>query len=156
MPLWITLYIAQTYEEIKNFKFRRNIDYFVKVYPFFMIQVINGRKPKWKTLREKYHIFLSFLFTIGQLDFFYLSKIRIYVAWMWNGCPIVSNKRQNGWTDRVLILCGNLHDPRKDLWTYEPFNGKEGCLLIFYHTKFKRVLPNCESDIIFLNPTGSE
>ena len=28
----------------------------------------------------------------------------------------VSNKRQNGWTDRAQILCGTLRDPTEGLW----------------------------------------
>ena len=34
-------------------------------------------------------------------------------------CPffvVVSNKRQNGWTDRAQILCGTSHDHREGLW----------------------------------------
>ena len=29
---------------------------------------------------------------------------------------LVSNKRQNGLTNRAQILCGTSHDPRKGLW----------------------------------------
>ena len=36
---------------------------------------------------------------------------------LYNAClsvyPFVSNKRQNGVTDRAQILCGTLHDPRE-------------------------------------------
>ena len=31
-------------------------------------------------------------------------------------CPFVSNKRQNGWTNRAHIFCGTLRDPRQDIW----------------------------------------
>ena len=31
-------------------------------------------------------------------------------------CLFVSNKRQNGWTDRTPILCGASRDPREGLW----------------------------------------
>ena len=31
-------------------------------------------------------------------------------------CLFASNKRQNGWTDRVQILCGTSRDPREGLW----------------------------------------
>ena len=34
-------------------------------------------------------------------------------------CPFVSNKRQNGWTDRAQILCGTSHDPREGFWIIE-------------------------------------
>ena len=30
-------------------------------------------------------------------------------------CLFVSNKRENGWTDRTQSLCGTSHDPRQDL-----------------------------------------
>ena len=30
-------------------------------------------------------------------------------------CMVVSNKRQNGWTDQAWILCGTSHDPREGL-----------------------------------------
>jgi len=38
---------------------------------------------------------------------------------MWKitfGRQFVSNKRQNGLTDRAQILCGTSHDPGKGLW----------------------------------------
>ena len=31
-------------------------------------------------------------------------------------CLFVSNKRQNGWTDRAQIFCGTSRDPREGLW----------------------------------------
>ena len=31
-------------------------------------------------------------------------------------CLFVSNKRQNGWTDRGQIFCGTSRDPREGLW----------------------------------------
>ena len=31
-------------------------------------------------------------------------------------CLFVSNKRQNGWTDRAQIFCGTSHDPREGFW----------------------------------------
>ena len=31
-------------------------------------------------------------------------------------CLLVSNKRQNGWTDRAQIFCGTSRDPREGLW----------------------------------------
>ena len=35
---------------------------------------------------------------------------------MYSACLFVSNKRQNGWTDRDQILCERLHDPGEGLW----------------------------------------
>ena len=34
-------------------------------------------------------------------------------------CLFVSNKRQNGWTDRAQIFCGTSRDPREGLWMIE-------------------------------------
>ena len=31
-------------------------------------------------------------------------------------CLFVSNKRQNGWTDRAQIFCGTSREPREGLW----------------------------------------
>ena len=31
-------------------------------------------------------------------------------------CLFVSNKRQNGWTDRAQIFCGTSRDPTEGLW----------------------------------------
>ena len=31
-------------------------------------------------------------------------------------CLFVSNKRQNGWTDRAQIFCGTSRDPKEGLW----------------------------------------
>ena len=36
-------------------------------------------------------------------------------------CLFVSNKRQNGWTDRAQILCGTSRDPRESLWMIKIF-----------------------------------
>ena len=35
---------------------------------------------------------------------------------MYSACLFVSNKRQNGWTDRDQIFCESLHDPGEGLW----------------------------------------
>ena len=37
-------------------------------------------------------------------------------------CLFVSNKRQNGWTDRAQIFCGTSRDPREGLWLIEILN----------------------------------
>ena len=36
-------------------------------------------------------------------------------------CLFVSNKRQNGWTDRAQIFCGTSRDHREDLWMTKIF-----------------------------------
>ena len=37
-------------------------------------------------------------------------------------CLFISNKRQNGWTDRAQIFCGTSSDPREGLWMIEILN----------------------------------
>ena len=37
-------------------------------------------------------------------------------------CLFVSNKSQNGWTDRAQIVCGTSRDPREGLWMIEILN----------------------------------
>ena len=37
-------------------------------------------------------------------------------------CLFVSNKRQNGWTDRAQIFCGTSRDSREGLWMIEILN----------------------------------
>ena len=37
-------------------------------------------------------------------------------------CLFVSNKCQNGWTDRAQIFCGTSRDPREGLWMIEILN----------------------------------
>ena len=37
-------------------------------------------------------------------------------------CLFVSNKRQNGWTDKAQIFCGTSRDPREGLWMIEILN----------------------------------
>ena len=49
--------------------------------------------------------FYLVLFCVCQINKFILSV-----------CTCVSNKRQNGWTDQVQILCGTSTDPRVGLW----------------------------------------
>ena len=46
------------------------------------------------------------------------SLVCIYFACL-SVCPFVSNKRQNGWTDRVKICCGTSRDPKEGLWMIE-------------------------------------
>ena len=37
-------------------------------------------------------------------------------------CLFVSNKRQNGWTDRAQIFCGTSREPREGLWVMKISN----------------------------------
>ena len=44
-----------------------------------------------------------------------LNNISIY-KFSLSVCLFISNKRQNGWTDRAQIFCGTSRDPREGLW----------------------------------------
>ena len=46
------------------------------------------------------------------------KNICIFFACM-SVCLFVSNKRQNGWTDRAPIFCGTSHGPREGFWMIE-------------------------------------
>jgi len=48
-------------------------------------------------------------------------------------CLFVSNKRQNGWTDRAQIFCGTSRYPREGLWMIKNF--KKGILKVFDFVK---------------------
>ena len=37
-------------------------------------------------------------------------------------CLFVSNKPQNGWTDRAQIFCGTSREPREGLWIIKILN----------------------------------
>ena len=68
-----------------------------------------------------YIVYTSKIFFISFRDisflFHYLLSVCLSV------CPCVSNKLQNGWTDRVQILCGTSHDLRKGLKIFGFFSG---------------------------------
>ena len=44
-----------------------------------------------------------------------MAMVRFLYKYMSFTCPFVSNKRQNGLTDRAQISCGTSHDPREGL-----------------------------------------
>ena len=48
-----------------------------------------------------------------------------------SGCLFVSNKRQNGWTDRAQIFCGISRYPRESLWMMKIKNNCVEKLFIF-------------------------
>ena len=50
-----------------------------------------------------------------DLIYVFICNLSIYILCL-SVCLFVSNKRQHGWTDQALILCGTLHDPREGLW----------------------------------------
>ena len=44
----------------------------------------------------------------------YINLACLFVCYV--VCLFVSNKRQNGWTDRAQIFCATSRDPREGLW----------------------------------------
>ena len=52
--------------------------------------------------------FLAISFCLGEILSIYKFGLSV--------CLFVSNKRQNGWTDRAQFFCGTSRDHREDLW----------------------------------------
>ena len=70
--------------------------------------------------------------TIHKIDF----PIHLYLNFDWvSVCLFVSNKRQNGWTDRAQILCRTSRDPMEGLWKWSKFK-KINVFLSFHFVKF--------------------
>ena len=82
---------------------------------------------------------LKFFLTIYRAEYTYILCLSIWVSWCLGLCLFVSNERQNGWTDRVHILCGTSRDPRAGMFM--------NMLLKFY---FCKILKMCEK--IIWNP----
>jgi len=66
-------------------------------------------------------VFINYKYIISFLYFEKKNQIRnkpkiIFVIYTFLVCPFVTNKRQNGWTDRAQILCRTSRDPREGLW----------------------------------------
>ena len=55
------------------------------------------------------HLFLTVFVKVASIYKFGFS-VMVFV------CLFVSNKRQNGWTDRAQIFCRTSHDHREGLW----------------------------------------
>ena len=51
-----------------------------------------------------------------NLNFYPLWVTLYIVSSIYFACLFVSNKRQNGWSDRAQILCGTSRDPGNGLW----------------------------------------
>ena len=60
-------------------------------------------------------IVLTFILQTDKMTYRQEKYISIYKFGL-SVCLFVSNKRQNGWTDRAQIFCGTSHDHRKGLW----------------------------------------
>ena len=63
-------------------------------------------------------ILLAFLKIILMIYIYFACRSvswYIYILCL-SVCFFVSNKRQNGWTDRTKILCVTSHDPSEVLW----------------------------------------
>ena len=76
-----------------------------------------------------------------------ISFIYLYINLAWvSVCLFVSNKRQNGWTNRAHIFCGSSRDPREGLWMIK-FK-KKLCLKVFCFCKIlkcaKKVYEICK------------
>ena len=54
-------------------------------------------------------------YNVYQEKMFNWNRLKSLVIYMYFACLFVSDKRENGWTDRAQILCGTSHDPRKGL-----------------------------------------
>ena len=50
-----------------------------------------------------------------NMDVYFISIYKFGLS-VFFVCLFVSNKRQNGWTDRAQIFCGTSRDPREGLW----------------------------------------
>ena len=70
-----------------------------------------------------------------------IFKLSIYKFGL-SVCLFVSNKRQNGWTDRAYIFCGTSRDPREGLWMIKISNICLHQNSIFI--KFLKILKNHE------------
>ena len=52
-------------------------------------------------------------------------------------CPFVSNKPQNGWTNRAQMFCGNSQYPRNGLWTVHSINITHGNVDLNYFINYQ-------------------
>ena len=66
----------------------------------------------WRDKKKNIFVFICLYICLESIYKFGLSVCL-------SVCPFVSNKRQNGWTDRPHIFCGTSHDPREGLWMIE-------------------------------------
>ena len=61
--------------------------------------------------------FKAFKRLIIYFSIFFQSFLNIFLLLYINlACLFVSNKRQNGWTDRAQFFCRTSRDPREGLW----------------------------------------
>ena len=74
---------------------------FIKFFFHRFLIVLSGLSPNWG--KYKSSIF----------NFYHINIIIVYTMLV---CLFVSNKRQNGYTDRAQILCGTSRDSREGLW----------------------------------------
>ena len=73
---------------------------FIKFFFHRFLIVLSGLSPNWG--KYKSSIF----------NFYHINIIIVYTMLV---CLFVSNKRQNGYTDRAQILCGTSRDSREGL-----------------------------------------
>ena len=59
---------------------------------------------------------------VTEIDYQLKSIYKFGLSVCLSVCFFVSNKRQNGWTDRAQIFCGTSRDPMEGLWMIEILN----------------------------------
>ena len=91
----LDLYVQKLRANIANMNFKQ--EHFVDCVISFIVQYY--RELERKCLFASIFIFLL-----------YINLACLSV------CLFVSNKRQNGWTDRAQIFCGTSRKPREGLW----------------------------------------
>ena len=84
--------------EIRNFKIQFKT-YILAILQIFIVIQLLLKKFVWCVTLVR-----QFFVRIVHLD------VLVFV------CLFVSNKRQNGWTDRAQIFCGTSREPREGLW----------------------------------------
>ena len=60
-------------------------------------------------------------------------------------CPFVSNKPQNGWTNRAQMFCGNSQYPRNGLWTVHSINITHGNVDLNYFINLSMFTENSQN-----------
>jgi len=80
------------------------------------IRIFFGYVPqKYSSLKECQPIRSSNWPAIADINIYERKSLSIYKFGL-SVCLFVSDKRQNGWTDRAKIFCGTSRDPREGLW----------------------------------------
>ena len=75
----------------------------------------------WASVGSKFRLKNFFIFTLRNFlksftKMIFVNKVQSIYKFGLSVCFFVSNKRQNGWTDRAQIFCGTSRSPREGLW----------------------------------------